>query len=250
MELRAEGASHTGRVRAHNEDSFLLVPEQRLYLVADGMGGHNAGEVASRLAVEAVRDHFLGTADVTGSDTLKDEVPPAANKLYEALRHANRVVLSESERDPAKQGMGTTLVALHFEAGQVFLAHLGDSRCYRLRDGKFAQLTDDHSLPQEQFRSGLLSAEEAARSPYRNVITRACGIREGVRPDLFIDDVRAGDLFLLCSDGLNNELADAEIRALLEGERKDLQMACARLIDAANAHGGMDNITVLIVEAG
>lgn len=248
--VRAEAATDTGRVRGHNEDFFLLAPEARLYLLADGMGGHNAGEVASRLALEAARDAFVAApknAPAPAPDATPSPLPPAAHHLRAALKAANTRVLEESRATRERQGMGTTVVALCLDDGKAAIAHMGDSRVYRLREMNFDQLTDDHSLVQEQVRMGILSQAQAHASPHKNVITRACGIREGVEPDLRVETVRAGDVFLLCSDGLSNLVSDQEMARILSSSRSDLARACRDLIAAANDAGGDDNITVVAV---
>jgi len=248
--VRAEAATDTGRVRGHNEDFFLLALEAHLYLLADGMGGHNAGEVASRLALEAARDAFQAasrSAAAPSPDATPSPLPPAAHHLRTALKAANTRVLEESRAARERQGMGTTVVALCLASGKAAIAHMGDSRVYRLRGGDFEQLTDDHSLVQEQVRMGLLSQAQAQSSPHKNVITRACGIREGVEPDLRVETLQAGDIFLLCSDGLSNLVEDQEMARILESRRSDLATACSDLIAAANSAGGDDNITVVAV---
>ena len=250
LALRAEGASDTGLVRVHNEDYYLLVPDQRLFLLADGMGGHNAGEVASRVALEAAREFYIRTiqnSDATWPYPLQQGLDLPSNRVVAALRAANSRVLDEAGKAAERTGMGTTAVALLLENGRSHIANLGDSRAYRLRGGNFEQITSDHSLVQEQLLAGAISAEEAEASPYKNVITRACGIREGILPDIFVAEVMPGDIFVMCSDGLSNMVPDASIAQVVDAHRSDLATGCWALIEEANKAGGEDNITVLLV---
>lgn len=248
--IRAEGASDTGLVRAHNEDYYLLVPEHRLFLLADGMGGHNAGEIASRVALESARDFFIRTveqADVTWPYPLQPGISLESNRVLTSLRAANSRVLEEAGKDCERTGMGTTAVALLVADGKSHIANLGDSRAYRLRGGELTQVTRDHSLVAEQVAAGAISEAEAEASPYKNVITRACGIREGILPDIFIDEVQPGDIFVMCSDGLSNMVSDLSIAQVVDAHRGDLATACWALIEEANKAGGEDNITVVLV---
>ncbi len=239
--VRFAAATDVGRVRAHNEDYHLLVPEAGLFLLADGMGGHNAGEVASRIALEAVQEYFLASA--LGES-------PLPERLDAALQSANHRVIQESRLSAEREGMGTTVVALALEKDRAAIAHMGDSRAYRMRDGGIELLTEDHSLVQEQVRLGLLTPAEALVSPYRNVITRACGVMEGVAPDIRMESLRSGDTFLLCSDGLSNLLSDEQLLSILMEAKGDMPRACHDLVQAANDEGGDDNITVVVVAVG
>ena len=223
---RWAGASDPGRRRRRNEDSYVIQPP--LFAVADGMGGAQAGEVASRLAAAAVKD---GAGDVEG-----------------LIQEANRRVHQRSVEDPNASGMGTTLTVASVEDGTVLIGHVGDSRAYLVRDGGLEQLTEDHSLVGELMRSGKLSAEEAEQHPQRSMITRALGTDPNVDVDLFPVDPQPGDLFLLCSDGLTTMVDDREILQLVEEKRDDLQALVKALIKAANKGGGEDNITVVAFE--
>jgi protein phosphatase len=223
---RWAGASDPGRRRRRNEDSYVLQPP--LFAVADGMGGAQAGEVASRLAAAAVKD---GAGDVEG-----------------LVQEANRRVHQRSVEDPSASGMGTTLTVASVENGRVLIGHVGDSRAYLVRDGGLEQLTEDHSLVGELMRSGKLSAEEAEQHPQRSMITRALGTDPDVDVDLFPVEPQPGDLFLLCSDGLTTMVGDREILKLVEEKRDDLQALVKALIKAANKGGGEDNITVVAFE--
>ena len=222
------GASDPGRRRRRNEDSFVLHPP--LFAVADGMGGAQAGEVASKLAAGAVKEHG---ADVEG-----------------LVQEANRRVHQRSLEDPNTSGMGTTLTVAAIEDGVVSIGHVGDSRAYLVRDGNLEQLTEDHSLVGELMRTGKLSAEEAESHPQRSMITRALGTDPNVDVDIFSVEPRVGDLFLLCSDGLTSMVDDREILRLVGEKRGDLDELVKVLIKAANKGGGEDNITVVAFEIG
>jgi PPM family protein phosphatase len=217
------GASDPGRRRRRNEDSYVIDPP--LFAVADGMGGAQAGEVASKLAAGAVKER--------GAD------------VEELIQEANRRVHQRSIEDPNASGMGTTLTVASIENGMVSIGHVGDSRAYLVRDGRLEQVTDDHSLVGELMRSGKLSAEEAETHPQRSVITRALGTDPDVDVDMFPIESRAGDLFLICSDGLTTMVDDDKILELVEQHRDDLQALVKSLIKAANKGGGEDNITVV-----
>jgi PPM family protein phosphatase len=222
---RSAGASDPGRRRRRNEDSYVLEPP--LFAVADGMGGAQAGEIASKLAASAVR----GGGDV---ETL--------------IQEANRRVHQRSLEDEAASGMGTTLTVAAVEDGTVHIGHVGDSRAYLVRQGSLEQLTQDHSLVAELVRSGKLSPEEAEAHPQRSVITRALGTDPDVDVDTFAIEPKPGDLFLLCSDGLTSMVDDDAILGLVEEHRGDLKALCKVLIKAANKGGGEDNITVVAFE--
>lgn len=249
MKILSSGGTDPGKKRANNEDAWLVNDAQRLYAVADGVGGSEAGEVASRIAVETLAEampDLLGDKDRTPpSEVRSDDVPePAA--FRHAVTLANRNIREEAGKVPARTGMGTTLTALLLKRGRVFLAHIGDSRAYLLRAGKLEQLTNDHSVVAEQVRSGLLTPEQSRTSPYRHVITRALGIDEEAAPDLAERAVLKNDMFLLCSDGLTEMVEDREIGRILSGSSP--RDAVKKLIDAANARGGVDNITAVVVK--
>jgi PPM family protein phosphatase len=217
------GASDPGRRRRRKEESYVVEPP--LFAVADGMGGAQAGEVASKLAAGAVKER--------GAD------------VEELIQEANRRVHQRSIEDPNASGMGTTLTVASVENGMVSIGHVGDSRAYLVREGRLEQVTDDHSLVGELMRSGKLSAEEAETHPQRSVITRALGTDPDVDVDMFPIETRTGDLFLICSDGLTTMVDDRKILELVEQHRDDLQTLVKSLIKAANKGGGEDNITVV-----
>jgi PPM family protein phosphatase len=231
---RAAAVTDPGRKRRHNEDAYVCEPP--LFAVADGMGGAQAGEIASRLAAAALRHP-------------RDADPGRGSEHVVALiQEANRRVYEAAAEDEAVSGMGTTITAAVAEQGCVWIGHVGDSRAYLIRDGVLDQLTEDHSLVAELVRSGKLSPEEAETHPQRSVITRAIGTDPDVDVDVFAVQTRPGDLFMLCSDGLTSMVGDGEILELVERNRADLQRAGRALVDAANREGGEDNITVVLFE--
>ena len=239
--------SDPGRLRPTNEDAFLADRETGLFAVADGMGGHAAGEVASHLAIEALRAGGSPPAAEPGSADA-DPASIARKWLASLVEAANRVVFEAARANPEYRGMGTTLTALYLRSPVACYAHVGDSRLYRFRDGRLQQLTRDHTWVREQVDSGLLSPAEADRHPYRSVLTRAIGTNESVEVDSSEVDVQTSDLFLLCSDGLTTMLDDDDIAGVLS-RGLSLEESTAVLIDEANRRGGYDNITVVLVAA-
>jgi PPM family protein phosphatase len=223
--------SNTGNKRRRNEDSFVVAPP--LFAVADGMGGAQAGEVASKLAAAALEDTDPGS---TGG----------VERVVELIQEANRRVYERSNADPSASGMGTTITAALVEGTSVTFGHVGDSRAYLVRDGVIEQLTEDHSLVNELMKSGKLSAEEAETHPQRSVITRALGTDPDVDVDTFAVDAQAGDVFLICSDGLSSMVSANDIEEILRKYRSDLVAASKALIQAANRGGGEDNITAVL----
>ena len=253
MRIMVAGLSDVGRKRAQNEDAFLLLPEEQLYCVADGMGGHASGEVASRIAVEELAEFFR----LTGRD--EEATWPFAgdpgrrldeNRLLTGVRLANLRILERSDADPRLRGMGTTLVCAHFDKvlESVIIAHVGDSRAYLLRQGTIRQLTEDHSLLNDYMRTRRLSPEEIEHFPHKNVIVRALGMKEQVDVDLLREPVRAGDLILLCCDGLSGMVPDERIAEITRLHQRDLKAAVQALVEAANAAGGVDNITCVLAQ--
>ena len=225
----------TGKKRRRNEDEYVVAPP--LFAIADGMGGAQAGELASSLAAGAVRDD----ESVSGS---------GERRVAELIQEANRRVYQRSSQDASASGMGTTMTVALVEDGAVVFGHVGDSRAYLIRDGRLEQVTEDHSLVAELVRSGKLSPEEAETHPQRSVITRALGTDPDVDVDTFSIPTQAGDLFMLCSDGLTSMVEDEAILEAAEKHRADLQAAVKALIRAANKGGGEDNITVVLFEIG
>jgi len=248
LHYTAQARSDVGKKRPGNEDSFGYDVEHGVYLVCDGLGGAAAGEVASSMAVETVLRLLNGRT--------VDESAPLHTWIEESVRTANSEIYSRAKRERQLSGMGTTLVGMVAEGSRVLVFNVGDSRCYRMSapqddaglESRLQQISIDHSLVQEQVSLGHMTRAEAARSPYRSVITRALGTQSEVETDLFEIDVRAGDLFLFCSDGLTSEVSDAQIESLLAAELS-LEELCASLVAAANEAGGRDNITCLLVRA-
>jgi serine/threonine protein phosphatase PrpC len=255
MKIVGWGASDVGRKRHHNEDSFLCNNQIGLYAVADGMGGHLGGERASRMAVEILeREVDLAWKGGTLADRPVDAreptdgTPSFGSVLKRAVVEADRSIYEAALANPSLSGMGTTLTALLFGGGYVYLGHVGDSRAYLYRNGKARQLTEDHSWIQEQVRAGLLSAEEAKESRFRNIITRSVGFEPSVEPDLAGLSVQAGDCYVLCSDGLSNYLSVDEVGQVLTGHfYRDVASV---FVQMANERGGDDNVTCLVVYAG
>ena len=247
MEIIARAATDIGRKKRSNEDTFHISPELQLYIVADGMGGHAAGEVASAQAVESARAVVAeGLAALQSIDPQQARAHHLA-LIERAVRQAGRDIFTMAEQDISKRGMGTTVSLLLITPTRGYIAHVGDSRIYLIRNEEVFQLTDDHSLIRELIRSKRLTPEEAENSPYRNALTRAVGVYADVEVDLLDFEVAEGDRFVLCSDGLSNYLQeDQEITAVLaEGS---FESAPGRFVDMANARGGKDNITALCVE--
>lgn len=251
MRVRAAARTDVGRRRSNNEDTLCVEESLGLFIVADGLGGHASGEVASRLAVETIREQVAGC--VAGAKPPPALGPPVdgasegANHLVNSIRFANQVIHGAAGSRPDYQGMATTVVAALLLRDRVALAHVGDSRIYRFRDGKLEQLSRDHSLVQEQLALGVISEAEAQVSPQRHVVTRAVGMEPAVQVDVQEQAVRGGDILLLCSDGLTDMLDEPAILETVAGAGDDLDAACGALVERANAAGGKDNITAVLV---
>jgi serine/threonine protein phosphatase PrpC len=244
--LVASGQTHVGRVRRTNEDSFDVLPHLGLFMVADGMGGAAAGEVASRMAIEHVRRAVEDAETTWPTDTSIKGPESGPRRFIAGIHHANRRIRALVEQDWRKKGMGTTFAGLLVLDRCAVIAHVGDSRVYRLREGKLEPMTTDHSLVNDLVRVGRLTPEEAATSTRRHVITRAVGPHEKVEVDVRIVDVRPGDTFLLCTDGLHGMLGHEELTAILT-TAPDPASAVKRLITRANEEGGDDNVTAIVV---
>ena len=245
----AFGLTHKGRVRSGNEDSYLCSTDEGIFVVCDGMGGAAAGEIASRLAADNAHAS-LNTEDHDAADGSGHAGSPTPDYSEDAMRAAvaaaNAAVFKRASSDRRLEGMGTTLVMLALAADQAMIAHVGDSRCYRLRGGALQRLTADHSLVEEQVRLGQITRKQAERSALQHVITRAIGTAPEVVPDVLATDALADDIFLLASDGLTKELKEEEVAALL-GRRATEQSLAEGLVLAANLAGGRDNITCIVV---
>jgi protein phosphatase len=249
MEVRSSGLSDVGRARTHNEDYFEIDPEHRLYLVADGMGGHRYGEVASRVAVEAIREFVLrtGESDATWPFVLDSRLHRHSNLLKNAVKVAHDKVMSAIQQDHRLFGMGTTVVGFYLDNDVAAVAHVGDSRAYRLRNGSLELLTQDHTWVNEQVVAGYLSEAQARVHPLKNVVTRALGGERDVMVDLREVRVQPGDVYVLCSDGLTTMLSDAEIETEVRGAGS-VESLCRSLVARANTRGGHDNITVVALK--
>jgi serine/threonine protein phosphatase PrpC len=250
MQIKAYGLTHVGRQRQHNEDAFLVAEEAKLYLVADGMGGHAAGEIASRIAVDSISEFILHTREDDGTwpHAYDEQFKRSTNRLMAAVRLANTRVLEAMRKDARLRGMGTTVVACLADDDTISVAHVGDSRAYLVRDGRLSRLTNDHSWVFEQVQAGMLTEEEAEKHPLRNVITRALGGALSVSPDAAEVEAKPGDVYLLCSDGLTGMLPEEEILRVVHENRDDLERGCQELIDKANERGGLDNVTAILVK--
>ena len=242
--------SHPGMVRAHNEDSIFVDGEAGIAILADGMGGYSAGEVASGIAVTVVASGMLPQLQ-SGRELSKIDVQSGlthgAQLLQQQIAAANKGIYEAAQARPECAGMGTTIVATVFCGNRVSIGHIGDSRCYRLRGEKFEQLTHDHSLLQEQLDSGALTAEQAKFSLNKNLVTRALGIEAIVPADIAEYRVEANDVYLLCSDGLTDMVEPDVIHSIVNEKRTELALAVADLVELANQNGGRDNISVVLV---
>ena len=249
MKINACGVSDVGLSRSHNEDSMHIDLDRGLFLVADGMGGHGHGDIASRVAIEAIATHMGGAFDRWASGQGLDEAGERrhAVELEYSIHAAHRSVVDAVVADQTLAGMGTTAVGLVAGDDAVAIAHVGDSRVYRCREGELRLVTEDHTWVHEQVKAGYLSPEQARSHPLKSVVTRAVGGDHQVEVDVSELPVAEGDIFLICSDGLTTMLTDGEILDLLK-EDGSLEEHCQRLVDVANEKGGVDNITVVLLE--
>ena len=229
MEIEAIGLTDTGRVRARNEDSLLIDPIASLFAIADGMGGHAAGDVASQTAIAAFANSFIETRNA-----------------IQAMQAANRALIERVMNEPDKTGMGTTLTGFTIYQNSLFGAHVGDSRLYLLRRGTLTQITRDHTVAQDMIESNALTKREAMQHPLSAMLTRSLGSRLHVDADLLDEKLEVDDMLLLCSDGLTSMVNDDEVCAILD-QRKELGLIAVELVDAANVRGGLDNISVGLV---
>ncbi|MEO8347965.1 MAG: Stp1/IreP family PP2C-type Ser/Thr phosphatase [Acidobacteriota bacterium] len=248
--VEAFGLTDVGRKRKHNEDAYALDVSEGLFIVADGMGGHAAGEVAAKITVETIGEFIAATRqkeEATWPFRYDHKLQFNSNRLAIAIEKANERVMAAVAAQPWLKGMGTTVVAGLINEKTLSLAHVGDSRAYLFRDGTLSRLTDDHSWVHEQVTAGILTEEEAKTHPLKNVVTRALGGGPSVSPDLQEFSFVPGDEFIFCSDGLTTMLSDEEIHDLA-GEEPAPQDLCRKLVDTANERGGVDNITVVVVK--
>jgi protein phosphatase len=247
LSVEARGVTDVGLRRDHNEDALLVDEPLGLFIVADGMGGHAGGGTASRLAVETIRRTVREAKErdpqrFAGEGAAEDEIPEL---LRRAVEEASAVIHRKAQDDPELAGMGTTVTAALVSARTAFVAHVGDSRCYLLRGGRIYQVSEDHSLVNEQVKAGTLSPDEAKHSRFKNIITRSVGFEEEVLVDLMALELDLGDAIVICCDGLSNLVEDPEILRVVE--ENVIDDAPGRLVDLANERGGDDNITVIVI---
>ncbi len=248
LHVHGMGLTHVGQKRQLNEDAFLVDDRLKLYAVADGMGGHAAGEIASQEALESLHDMVMrgreDFAEISRGDFSQDAVRRATRLIESAVQAATYMVFGLAQAEPDQKGMGTTLSVLALCGGSAVTGQVGDSRVYLVRDGEAAPVTEDHTLIAWQIKQGVITESEAQLSPHRNVITRAVGSRDYVQVDTGFLEVRSGDAFLVCSDGLHGYLENDEIPGIIE---QGPELATQRFIDIANERGGKDNITAIVV---
>ena len=247
--IEVAGETNVGRKRNHNEDNFAILAEFGLFIVADGMGGHASGEVASKMAVEAMQEFFSQTQDDperTWPYKMDRTKGYEENRLITGIKLANLRIYECAQREAKKRGMGTTFVGLFTVNDGIYVAHVGDSRVYRFRGGKLEMLTEDHSLLNDYIKMKRLTAEEIANFPHKNVIVRALGMKDTVKVDTRFEAPAPNDTYLLCSDGLSGPVTDDEMQLILN-QHTDLKAASSALIDKANENGGPDNVTCVLV---
>jgi protein phosphatase len=248
LRIEVAGQTDVGRKRNHNEDNFAIMAEYGLYVVADGMGGHASGEIASKMAVDTLQEFFAATADDperTWPYKMDRSKGYEENRLITGIKLCNLRIFEQAQRNAKQRGMGTTLVALFAVEDGIYVAHVGDSRVYRIRENKMEQLTEDHSLLNDYKRMKHLTEEEIANFPHKNVIVRALGMKDTVKVDTRFESPREGDMMLLCTDGLCGPVTDEEISRIVL-ETPDLPTASNRLVEAANVNGGPDNVTCVL----
>jgi protein phosphatase len=253
MRLTFAGTSDVGRKRTHNEDAYLLLPEENLCCVADGMGGHASGEVAARIAVEEMAEFFRLTGrddEATWPFKLDPERGQDENRLLTGVKLANLRIFERAATDQRLRGMGTTMVAASFPKGRrhVLVGHVGDSRAYLWRRGALRQLTEDHSLLNDYRKTRALTPEEIQAFPHKNVIVRALGMKDVVEVDLLREALEDGDILLLCSDGLSGMVPDTRIAEVIRANAGEIRHAAQALVDEANAAGGVDNVTCVLAQ--
>ncbi len=248
VELQFAAKTDTGLVRAHNEDAVEIIEAYRALVLADGMGGYNAGEIASGIATTVFRAALEQQLQQLQEKSRAARSKSMQRLVADAVLAANEQILEVARIQPQYSGMGTTLVAALFHHDRIIVAHVGDSRAYRFRQGQLTQITRDHSQLQEQIDAGLVSPEWARFAPNKNLITRALGVAPHV--DVEVNDYQTedGDIYLLCSDGLSDMLASEQMSAMLADNDTDLELLCSSLVQAANDNGGRDNISVMLVK--
>jgi len=248
LRIEVAGQTDVGRKRNHNEDNFAIMAEYGLYVVADGMGGHASGEIASKMAVDTLQEFFAATAEDperTWPYKMDRAKGYEENRLVTGIKLCNLRIYEQAQRNAKQRGMGTTLAALFAVEDGIYVAHVGDSRVYRIREAQIEQLTEDHSLLNDYKKMKHLTPEEIANFPHKNVIVRALGMKDTVKVDTRFEAPRAGDTIVLCSDGLSGPVNDQRVLDIV-ARAPDLPTATQRLIDAANENGGPDNVTCVI----
>ena len=249
MRIEVAGLSHVGMKRNHNEDNYLLLPEERLFCVADGMGGHSSGEIASKIAVDEIADFFRASGrdqDLTWPYKMDKGRNYDENRLATGIKLANVRIYEKAAGEARYRGMGTTIASVHFAEDCAYVGHVGDSRVYRFRDGKLAQVTEDHSLLNDYLKARKLTPEEIEAFPHKNVIVRALGMKDTVVVDVSRLEPADGDIFLVCSDGLSGMVTDPDMEKLLAEKGDDLDVCVHELIERANQNGGNDNVTCIL----
>lgn len=248
--IEMHATTDVGVKRNHNEDCVGITPEVGFAVLADGMGGHNAGEVASAMAIEFTSRYLQDRLPKIPEAKLDEDTGFTSESILarEGITMANNAIFETSQHKPECAGMGTTIVAAIFYADRLTAAHVGDSRMYRMRGDLLTHVTEDHSLIQEQVRRGLLTADDARNSAIKNLVTRALGVEPDVEPDIVEDIVQAGDIYLMCSDGLTDVVPDEAIRLTIAQNNNDLRKAAAHLVQLANDAGGPDNISVILIK--
>lgn len=251
MQFAFFGTSDIGRHRKYNEDSYLCNPKEKLFLIADGIGGQAAGEIASNLAIRNIEEFIVRsrTEDITWPIPYKNEFTLEQNSLLAGATLANRKVRELANQNPSMKGMGTTIVGVIIKGNQLAILNIGDSRLYRIRAGEIEQITQDHTVAGEQEKLGLLTKEEASNHPQKHILTSALGIEvvEKLRMDLCLVDIQKRDLYIMCSDGLNDMLSDKEILAAINSSKTSLEEMSLSLTQQANLAGGQDNITIILL---
>lgn len=248
--IEMHATTDVGVKRNHNEDCVSITPEVGFAVLADGMGGHNAGEVASAMAIEFTSRYLQDRLPKIPEAKLDEDTGFTSESILarEGITMANNAIFETAQLKPECAGMGTTIVAAIFYADRLTAAHVGDSRMYRMRGDLLTHVTEDHSLIQEQVRRGLLTADDARNSAIKNLVTRALGVEPDVEPDIVEDIVQAGDIYLMCSDGLTDVVPDEAVRLTLSQNNNDLRKAAAQLVQLANDAGGPDNISVILIK--
>jgi len=248
LKIRSAAKTDVGMKRTHNEDYFSLIEDEQLFLVADGMGGHASGEVASKMAAETIAEFYQSTRELSGAAWPCKMDLYIESRLRGSIQRANQHIFETSSRDPRCRGMGTTIVATLVSGDGIYVGHVGDSRVYRVRDSGIVQLTRDHSLLEDYKRAVPDMPEEAERNfPLKNVITRSLGRGATVQVDIRSHQIKSGDVYILCSDGLSGMVTDTQICQIV-ASAGSLEGAVATLVDAANRNGGDDNITALLLQ--